>query len=244
MIALVSFLLSAQVACAQSEGAPGIDAFFGAMNGYLASVLFFDVMPGDASMPFIVAWLVVGAVYLTCRFGFINVRMMGHAFRVIQGKYQSPEDKGEVSPFQALTTALSATVGLGNIAGVAIAVSIGGPGATFWMIVAGFFGMTAKFTEVTLAQTYREIRPDGRIMGGAMEYLSRGFAEKGMAGTGKALAVLFAMLCIGASLGLSLKHLSEPPRLRRTSYAVFCLKKKNQQDKKTTYESRNKTNTK
>ncbi|MDQ6982278.1 MAG: alanine/glycine:cation symporter family protein [Mariprofundus sp.] len=201
IIALVSFLLPAQLAHAQPEGAPGIDAFFGTVNGYMASVLFFDVMPGDASMPFIVAWLVVGAVYLTCRFGFINVRMMGHALQVIRGKYQSPEDKGEVSPFQALTTALSATVGLGNIAGVAIAVSIGGPGATFWMIIAGFFGMTAKFTEVTLAQTYREIRPDGRIMGGAMEYLSRGFAEKGMAGTGKALAVLFAVLCIGASLG-------------------------------------------
>ena len=201
IIALLLFMLPAQLACAQSEAAPGIDAFFGTVNGYLAAVLFFDVMPGDATMPFIVAWLVVGAVYLTCRFGFINVRMMGHAFQVIRGKYQSPEDKGEVSPFQALTTALSATVGLGNIAGVAIAVSIGGPGATFWMIVAGFFGMTAKFTEVTLAQTYREIRPDGRIMGGAMEYLSRGFAEKGMAGTGKALAVLFAVLCIGASLG-------------------------------------------
>ena len=199
--ALMLLMLPAQLACAQSEGAPGIDAFFGTLNGYLASVLFFDVMPGNATMPFIVAWLVVGAVYLTCRFGFINVRMMGHAFQVIRGKYQSPEDKGEVSPFQALTTALSATVGLGNIAGVAIAVSIGGPGATFWMIVAGFFGMTCKFTEVTLAQTYRDIRPAGRIMGGAMEYLSLGFGEKGVAGTGNALAVLVAVLCIGASVG-------------------------------------------
>jgi len=194
-------LLAVQAAWAQSEGAPGIDAFFGSLNGYLASVLFFDVMPGDANMPFIVGWLVIGAVYLTCRFGFINVRMMGHALQVIRGKYQSSDDRGEVSPFQALTTALSATVGLGNIAGVAIAVSIGGPGATFWMIMAGFFGMTSKFTEVTLAQTYREIRPDGRIMGGAMEYLSKGFAEKGMAGVGKTLAMLFAVLCVGASLG-------------------------------------------
>jgi len=198
---LLGLLLPASAAWAQPEGAPGIDAFFGTLNGYLASVLFFDMMPGDGSMPFIVGWLVVGAVYLTCRFGFINVRMMGHALQVIRGKYQSPDDPGEVSPFQALTTALSATVGLGNIAGVAIAVSIGGPGATFWMIIAGFFGMTAKFTEVTLAQTYREIRPDGRIMGGAMEYLSRGFAEKGMPGTGKSLAILFAILCVGASLG-------------------------------------------
>ena len=201
ILVLVLLMMPASLAFAQSDGAPGIDAFFAVLNGYLASVLFFDVMPGDGAMPFIVAWLIVGAVYLTCRFGFINVRMMGHALQVIRGKYQSPEDKGEVTPFQALTTALSATVGLGNIAGVAIAISIGGPGATFWMIVAGFFGMTAKFTEVTLAQMYREFRPDGRVMGGAMQYLSRGFAERGMTGTGKALAVLFAVLCVGGSLG-------------------------------------------
>ncbi len=198
---LLLLSVPASLAFAQAESAPGVDAFFGTLNTYLASVLFFDVMPGAGEMPFIVAWLIVGAVYLTCRFGFINVRMMGHAFQIIRGKYQSPQDKGEVSPFQALTTALSATVGLGNIAGVAIAISIGGPGATFWMIVAGFFGMTAKFTEVTLAQMYREFRPDGRVMGGAMQYLSRGFAEKGMVGTGKSLAILFAILCVGASLG-------------------------------------------
>jgi len=179
----------------------GVDRFFGAINGYMAQVLFHDVMPGGGEMPFIVGWLVVGAVYLTFRFGFINLRMMGHAFDIIRGRYQSPEDKGEVSPFQALSAALSATVGLGNIAGVAIAVSIGGPGATFWMIVAGFFGMTSKFTEVTLAQIYREFRPDGHVLGGAMEYLSKGFAEFGMAGLGKALALLFAIFCIGASMG-------------------------------------------
>jgi len=198
LIALALFFATSAEAV---EIASGVDDFFGQLNGVLASVLFHDVMPGDGNMPFIVGWLVVGAVYLTFRFGFVNLRMMGHAFRVIRGKYQSADDKGEVSPFQALSTALSATVGLGNIAGVAIAVSIGGPGATFWMIVAGFFGMTSKFTEVTLAQMYREFRPDGRVMGGAMEYLSKGFAEKSMAGTGKALAVLFAILCVGASFG-------------------------------------------
>jgi len=189
------------VAFAQPEGAAGVDAFFGTVNGYLASVLFFDVMPGEAAMPFIVAWLIVGAVYLTCRFGFINVRMMGHALAVIRGKYKSPDDQGEVSPFQALTTALSATVGLGNIAGVAIAIIIGGPGAIIWMIIAGFFGMTAKFTEVTLGQMYRVTRPDGRLMGGAMEYLSRGLAEKGAPRTGKILAIVFAFLTIMGSLG-------------------------------------------
>jgi len=182
-------------------GENGADAFFGTVNGYMASVLFYDVMPGESNMPFIVAWLIVGAVYLTFRFGFINLRMMGHAFQIIRGKYHSADAKGEVTPFQALTAALSATVGLGNIAGVAIAVSIGGPGATFWMIVAGFFGMTTKFTEVTLAQMYREFRPDGHVMGGAMEYLSKGFKEKGMATTGKVLAILFALLTVGGSLG-------------------------------------------
>jgi len=178
-----------------------MDALIGQLNGVLASLLFFDVMPGEGDMPFIVAWLIIGGIYLTLRFGFINVRMMGHAFAVVRGRYQSPSDRGEVTPFQALTTALSATVGLGNIAGVAIAIGIGGPGATFWMIVAGFFGMTAKFTEVTLAQMYREFRSDGHVMGGAMEYLSKGFAENGMPSLGKKLAVLFAILCIFSSLG-------------------------------------------
>ena len=152
-------------------------------------------------MPLVVAWLVVGAVFLTLRFSFVNLRMMRHAFAVLRGKYRTADDKGEVSPFQALTTALSATVGLGNIAGVAIAISIGGPGATFWMIVAGFLGMTTKFTEATLAQRYREVRPDGRIMGGPMEYLSKGFAEFNMPRTGKILAGMFAVFAVFGSLG-------------------------------------------
>lgn len=198
-ITTVLFLLSANHAYASTI--ESVDAMFGTFNGYLATVLFFDVMPGAGEAPFIVAWLCVGAIYMTFRFGFINLRMMNHALDVIRGKYQSPNDQGEVTPFQALTTAISATVGLGNIAGVALAIIVGGPGAIVWMIIAGFFGMTAKFTEVTLGQLYRDTRPDGRIMGGAMEYLSRGFAEKGMAGTGKILAILFALLCIGASLG-------------------------------------------
>ncbi|MDX8401268.1 MAG: alanine/glycine:cation symporter family protein [Mariprofundaceae bacterium] len=198
---LVVLALMLVPSVAQAQEYATVDDFFGALNSALASVLFFDVMPGEASMPFIVGWLVVGAVYLTFRFGFINLRMMGHALAILRGRYQSPEAKGEVTPFQALSAALSATVGLGNIAGVAIAVSVGGPGATFWMIVAGFFGMTSKFTEVTLAQTYREFRPGGHVLGGAMEYLSRGFAEYGWARTGRALAVLFAVFCIGASMG-------------------------------------------
>ena len=187
-------------ASAQTVGAM-LDGAIGGVNSVLGAFMFFDIMPGAGTMPFIVAWLIVGAVYLTLRMGFVNLRYMGHAFQVIRGRYKSPDAEGEVTSFQALTTALSATVGLGNIAGVAIAIGIGGPGATFWMIVAGFLGMTSKFTEVTLAQMYREVRPDGRLMGGAMEYLSRGFEERGMAGIGKVLAVIFAVLTILASLG-------------------------------------------
>ncbi len=181
-----------------------MNSIFEQINGLLGSIFFFDVFFGSiegTSMPFIVAWLIVGGVFLTFRFGFINVRMFTHAFKIITGKYKTADDVGEITPFQSLTTALSATVGLGNIAGVAIAIAIGGPGATFWMILAGFFGMTLKFTEVTLAQVYRQRRPDGRIMGGAMQYLSIGLASKGHAKLGKILAVTFAVLAIGGSLG-------------------------------------------
>ncbi len=193
-----SFLLLPQQAFAADAA---IDSFFNTINGFLAQVIFFDVFPGEPVMPFIVAWLIVAAVFLTVRFNFVNMRMMRHAYRVILGKYRTADDQGEVTSFQALSTALSATVGLGNIAGVAIAISIGGPGATFWMIVAGFLGMTTKFTEASLAQMYREVRPDGRLMGGAMEYLSRGLAEHGAPRLGKALAIMFAIFTILGSFG-------------------------------------------
>ncbi|MEA3455693.1 MAG: alanine/glycine:cation symporter family protein [Campylobacterota bacterium] len=181
-----------------------MDSIFEQINGFLASIFFFDIFFGQiegSSMPFIVAWLIVGGVFLTLRFGFINVRMFSHAFKIITGKYKTADDVGEITPFQSLTTALSATVGLGNIAGVAIAISIGGPGATFWMILAGFFGMTLKFTEVTLAQLYRQNRRDGSLMGGAMQYLSIGLAAKGHKKLGRYLAITFALLAIGGSLG-------------------------------------------
>ena len=124
-----------------------------------------------------------------------------HAIDVVQGKYDDPHDEGDVSHFQALATALSGTVGLGNIAGVAIAVQIGGPGAIVWMTLGGFFGMTSKFIECTLAQQYRMVKPDGTVSGGPMYYLSRGLAERGMRPLGKVLAILFAVLCVGASFG-------------------------------------------
>jgi len=181
-----------------------MDYIFEHINLLLGNIFFFDIFFGffdGIKMPFIVAWLVVAGLFFTIKFKFINVRMFRHSFRILTGKYNSSKNIGEISPFASLSTALSATVGLGNIAGVAIAISIGGAGATFWMVVAGFFGMTLKFSEVTLSQLYRQKRADGKIMGGAMQYLSIGLATKNRAKLGKFSAVLFAVFTIGGSLG-------------------------------------------
>lgn len=154
------------------------------------------------SLPFVVIWLLVGAVFLTFRMMFVNVRAFFHAIALTKGDYDDPNDDGEVSHFQALSSALSATVGLGNIAGVAIAIGAGGPGATFWMVLIGLLGMSSKFTECTLGQMFRRVDPKtGRVSGGPMRYLKEGLAEMGYGGLGSVLAVVFAILCIGASLG-------------------------------------------
>ncbi|GAB4137335.1 MAG: alanine/glycine:cation symporter family protein [Planctomycetaceae bacterium] len=180
-----------------------IDDLFGKFNKAIAMVMFFDVTFGalgkSVKIPAAVLWLVMGAIFFTIRMNFINFRGFKHAIHVTAGRYDDPEDEGEVSHFQALMAALSATVGLGNIAGVAIAISMGGPGAVFWMLLAGFLGMASKFVECTLGQKYREVRTDGRIMGGAMFYLSKGLETKGLGGLGKVLAVMFAVLCVGGS---------------------------------------------
>lgn len=181
--------------------------FFGVLNEIVGSVIFFNVLgfKEGPEVPLAVVWLVVGAVFFTFKTNFINIRAFKHAIDIVRGKFDDKTKKhkesGEVSHFQALTTALSATVGLGNIAGVAVAISIGGPGATFWMILAGFIGMSSKFTECTLAQMYKITRPDGNILGGPMEYLSNGLKDLGHAKFGKALAAIFAVLCIGGSFG-------------------------------------------
>ena len=173
------------------------DASIALINETIASVIFYELF----GFPLAVLWLVAGAIFFTIRMGFINIRGFKHGIQIVTGKYNDEQSEGDVTPFQALSSALSATVGLGNIAGVAIAVSLGGPGATFWMIVAGLLGMSSKFAEATLAQMYRDVRPDGRIMGGAMEYLSRGFKELGWPQVGKILAFTFCILCIGGSFG-------------------------------------------
>ena len=156
---------------------------------------------GSVSVPFIVIWLLVGAIFFTLFMGFINVRGFWHAIRLTRGDYDDPDDHGEVSHFQALSSALSGTVGLGNIAGVAIAIGQGGPGATFWMILVGLLGMSTKFTECTLGQMYRTVDSKGQVRGGPMRYLSVGLKEKGLGPLGSVLAVLFAILCIGGSFG-------------------------------------------
>lgn len=156
---------------------------------------------GNVSVPFIVVWLFVGALFFTLYMGFINIRGFWHAIRLTKGDYDNPDDHGEVTHFQALSSALSGTVGLGNIAGVAIAIGQGGPGATFWMILVGLLGMSTKFTECTLGQMYRTEDKRGNVSGGPMRYLSAGLKEKGLGPLGSVLAVLFAILCIGGSFG-------------------------------------------
>lgn len=165
-------------------------------------------LPVVDGIPFIVFWLVLGAVFFTFKMNFVNLRGFKHAIELVRGKYDKPEDEGEVSHFQALATALSGTVGLGNIASVAVAISMGGPGATFWMIVAGLLGMSSKFVECTLGVKYRIIKnsddPDKskhEINGGPMYYLSKGLALRNKKTLGRVLAGLFAILCVGASFG-------------------------------------------
>ena len=201
-----------------------IDEGFAPIASAWESIVFYP-FPGT-SIPFVVILLVFGALFFTLYFKFTNITKFATSIKIVRGQYDSldhhsvPEKAavnivdgdivdtiadeskhGEVSHFQALATAVSGTVGLGNIAGVAIAVTIGGPGATFWMIICGLLGMSTKFVECTLGVKYRDVGPDGTVYGGPMYYLSKGLKEKGFTGLGKALAVLFAILCIGGSFG-------------------------------------------
>ncbi|MEJ6793104.1 MAG: alanine:cation symporter family protein, partial [Lacinutrix sp.] len=206
-----------------------IDQVFGDLTGWFVEIIFYQIdFGGDVKVFWVLFPLILGALYFTFYFKFINFSGFFTSINIVRGKYEhidGHDDKdlkvagdatpggdaietikiedheGEVSHFQALTTALSATVGLGNIAGVAIAVSIGGAGATFWMIIAGFLGMASKFVECTLGVKYRDIEADGTVFGGPMYYLTKGLKAKGMAGLGKVLAVLFAVFVIGGSFG-------------------------------------------
>lgn len=214
---------------AQETTSESIDRVFKDYTGWFVEAIFYEIPFSETyQIPWVLIVLIGGALFFTIYFRFINFTGFRTAIRVVQGKYEDIEKHGadtlygdvtpnedhniietlrddgahgEVSHFQALTAALSATVGLGNIAGVAVALSIGGPGATFWMIIAGLLGMASKFAECTLGVKYRDVGEDGTIYGGPMYYLTKGLREKGMKGFGKVLAVLFAIFVIGGSFG-------------------------------------------
>ena len=181
-----------------------INHFFEWINGVLVKFFFYDLLFFSEShkFPFVVFLLFASAVFFTFRMGFVNFRFFWRAVEIVSGKHDRGMTKaGEISHFKALATALSATVGLGNIAGVAVAISVGGPGATFWMIVCGLLGMSTKFTECTLGVMFRKRRADGHIMGGPMIYIKEGLAQKGLGKLGIFLAGFFCVICIGGSFG-------------------------------------------
>jgi AGCS family alanine or glycine:cation symporter len=179
-----------------------IDRAFEPIASAMVDIVFVSVNIGGTELPLIVVWLVVGAVFFTGYFRFINIRGFTHAIRIVTGKEdKAPQAPGEVTHFQALTTAVSGTVGVGNVVHVAVAISIGGPGATFWLIVAGFLGMASKFVECTLGVKYRQVNPDGSISGGPMFYMDKGFAELNMPRLGKTMAWYYALCVMLGSLG-------------------------------------------
>ncbi|MFD5321343.1 alanine/glycine:cation symporter family protein [Streptomyces sp. NPDC127098] len=173
-----------------------VNDFFEPVTEFLSDIVFYDVSVFDADFPIIVGWLALAGLIFTIYFGLAQFRHLRTALRFMSGKYEQKDAPGEISHFQALTSAVSGTVGLGNIAGVAIAVSVGGPGATFWMILCGLLGMATKFVECTLGVKYREIDADGRVSGGPMHYLRKGLAERGLAGLGTVLSFASAVMIL------------------------------------------------
>ena len=177
-----------------------IDAWMRPVADGLAAVVFFEVPVAGAQLPLVVLWLVAGGVFCTVRSRFVNVWGFAHALRLLWRR--EPGATGEVSHFQALSTAISGTVGIGNIGGVAVAISIGGPGAALWMIVAGALGMATKFVECSLGVIYRTEHPDGSVSGGPMYYLERGLTEKGLPRLGRGLGVFYAGGIVVGCLGI------------------------------------------
>lgn len=167
-----------------------------------SDIVFFSVSIGGTDLQLIVLWLIVGAAFFTFYLRFINLRGFTHALRLVRGDFTHPDDPGEVSHFQALATAISGTVGVGNIAHVAVAISVGGPGAAFWMWVAGALGMASKFAECTLGVKYRQENPDGTVSGGPMFYMDKGLAERNWPRLGRAMAIYYAICIIIGTLGI------------------------------------------
>ena len=192
---------------AESEGASlaqQIDAAFAPVSNAVNSVIFYSIDFFGVSLPLVVVWLIVAALVFTVSLRFINLTGFGHALALVSGRRTQHLTKGdgEISHFQALSSALSGTVGLGNIASVPVAIALGGPGAVFWMIVAGFLGMSSKFAECALAVKYRRVQPDGRTLGGPMFYIEDVFKRHGMKTLGKAAAIFFAVMAMGGSISL------------------------------------------
>ncbi|MCY4027222.1 MAG: alanine/glycine:cation symporter family protein [Acidobacteria bacterium] len=179
-----------------------IDAAMRPVADAVAGVVFVTVPVLGAELPLIVGWLVGGGAFFTIYLRFINVRGFVEALRILSGRRAGPADPGEIPQFQALTTAVSGTVGIGNIAGVAVAISAGGPGATFWLIVAGLLGMSTKFAECTLGVRFRRENPDGSVSGGPMYYLERGLRARGRPGLGRALGTFYAGAMMVGCLGI------------------------------------------
>jgi alanine or glycine:cation symporter, AGCS family len=177
-----------------------INAWLAPVAEWFGKVVFFAVPVHGAQLPLILVWLIMGGIVCTLAFRFVNLRGFRHSLQVIRGDYSSRSHAGEATPFQALSTAVSGTVGLGSIGGVAVAVSLGGPGAAFWMVVAGFLGMSTKFAEVTLAVKYRKVRADGTVTGGAMYYVQEALSRRGLPRLGKFLAAFFCVAAVGGSL--------------------------------------------
>ncbi len=196
-------LLHALPALAQSNGIDQwINDTVAPLTRIVSSVVFYSPSVFGVEVPLVVAWLVLAALFFTVYFNFINLRGFSHAVRLVRGDFSDPDHPGEVTHFQALATAVSGTVGIGNIGGVAVAISIGGPGATFWMITAGLLGMSTKFVECTLGTLYRKINPDGSVSGGPMYYLERGFSEHGKPGLGRFLGRFYAVGIVIGCLGI------------------------------------------
>ena len=179
-----------------------IDEAISPIAGVISDVIFFSLNIAGLDVPVIAFWLITAGFMFSLYFRFPNIRYFGLALRIVRGQYTRDDEPGDLTHFQALSAALSGTVGIGNIAGVAVAISIGGPGAMFWMILAGLLGMATKMVECTLGVAYRRINADGTVSGGPMYYIHKGLAERGFARLGVFLASLFAVLGIGASITL------------------------------------------
>ncbi len=179
-----------------------IDEAISPITGVISGVIFFSVNIAGLDVPVIAFWLITAGFIFSLYFRFPNIRYFGLALSIVRGRYTRDDEPGDLTHFQALSAALSGTVGIGNIAGVAVAISIGGPGAMFWMILAGVLGMATKIVECTLGVAYRRINPDGTVSGGPMHYIHKGLAERGLKKLGQVLATLFAIFGIGASITL------------------------------------------